>query len=358
MRVTTCLVAAGALLGLGGRLVAAQGSIFPDGLISYLTSLNLTKYVAAGAFIGNTTEGQTLRTLLASGQPLTLLAGSEIAWNGVKPFFSTDPVWVGQALAYQIIPGNISIPNIAIAPENSVYETALKDPTVVHLLGGKPQNIGFVTNSSGTYVTNQNDWPARIEAVNVYQNFLIYTISAVVDLPPQTKDALTSDLFTWTANLTLLAQYAPASIIQAVYNPPSITLFAPNNAAITAALTSGKITAAQITTVILNHIINGTVVFTGHPQANYTSAAGETITVGTGGSFGNVVYYKGSVVADIIHPDIITQNGVLHIIDQVLPETIANATIANSAYSAATKSATATIPAGSPERRRRFVGLF
>lgn len=189
----------------------------------------------------------------------------------------------------------------------------------------------------------------------MYQ-ILIHVVSTVVDLPPQTKDALTSDQFDWTSNLTSLAKFAPPNITERIYNTPSITLFAPTNQALIDAITyhhvSPTINGTDLDNLILNHIINGSVVFTGHPQTNYTSAAGEAITVGKGGAYGNVVYYKGSLVANIVHPDIITQNGVLHLIDAVLPVTKKDDGAASSAYSVATHTATATVPVGSPERRR------
>jgi hypothetical protein len=178
---------------------------------------------------------------------------------------------------------------------------------------------------------------------------LIHVVTAVVDLPPSMKDALTSNQFNWTANLTSLVQRTPPPILQRIENTPSVTFFAPINQAFNR--TSVIINGTDIDNLILNHVINGSVVFTGHPQTNYTSAAGETLTFGTGGAFGNVVYYQGNLVANIVHPDIITQNGVLHLIDAVLPVTARDDGAASSAYSVATLSATATVPAGTPLRR-------
>lgn len=183
-------------------------------------------------------------------------------------------------------------------------------------------------------------------------------MSAVVDLPPAPNDALTSSIFDWTANLTSLANFVPAPILERVENSQSITLFAPINSALVQAVALGHIPAnlngTALDNLILNHVINGTVVFTGAPQKNYISAAGETITIGKGGAYGNVAYYRGQAVADIVHPDIVIQNGVLHIVDVLMYATDENSLAASSAFSAATASATHTQAPPSKRGSSRF----
>ena len=152
---------------------------------------------------------------------------------------------------------------------------------------------------------------------------LIHVVTAVIDLPPQTKDALTSDEFGWTANLSLTSTLAPPDIVARIFNSPSITLFVPTNQALVDALARQRISlpmnGTALNNLVLGHVISGSVVFTGHGQSNYTSVVGETITISPGSQLGFAVYSKGKFSANIIHPDIITQNGVMHLIDAVLP---------------------------------------
>jgi len=156
-----------------------------------------------------------------------------------------------------------------------------------------------------------------------FQNINILFISSVIDLPPSFTYALTDPSQTWAPQFTSLAPLIPGSLYNTLSTTPSVTIFAPNNDAIADAMAHGRISsstnASEIHDLLLNHVIEGTVVFTGSPQTNYVSAGGQSITVGTGGAFGNVVYYKGELVADIVHGNVIIQNGVLHVIDRVLP---------------------------------------
>ena len=130
---------------------------------------------------------------------------------------------------------------------------------------------------------------------------------------------------------------------------PSLTIFAPIDQAFIYAQKIGLVPTTTNSTFIqdllLNHIINGTVVTTGFPQKNYTSAGGQTITVGTGGlsdGSGSVVYYRGEHVANIVYGDIIIQNGICHLIDVVLPNAANDPQKARQAESSYIQEATST----------------
>lgn len=313
---------------------AAFNETFLEGLLNELTSLNLTTLVGAATSIANIPAGVALLDALSNGKPATLLAPTNFAWAGVNPAFSGNPDWVAQALAYHIIPEHVNVSSIARVPQGgtSVHPTLLTDPSIVYL-DGKPQNINFnldPTTNKTVIVSNQDKFFPVIQATHTYQNIQILTISSVVDLPPSLYFALQpSTTYPWVQNLTTLTSTAPASALQNITNTPATTFFAPTNEAFANAAagygglpTSNgalNLNESEWATLLQNHAIFGSVVFSGAKQTNFTSGAGETITVGTGGAYGNAVYYKGEVVANIIRADIVTQSGVLHIIDAVLP---------------------------------------
>ena len=142
-----------------------------------------------------------------------------------------------------------------------------------------------------------------------------------MDLPPSTESLLTLPSIAQSHELTTLVSHLPSSLLTTLSLSPTVTFFAPINQAFIDALASGHISPTTSPSVYLdlfeNHIINGTLVFSGSPQTNYTSAGGEQLTVGTGGlsdGSGSVVYYRGDQVANIVYGDIITQNGQSHVV--------------------------------------------
>ncbi|KAF8298308.1 hypothetical protein DL93DRAFT_2173623 [Clavulina sp. PMI_390] len=319
------------------------------GLLNTLHGLNLTSLVGAATTVANTTGGARLLSLLENNSSaITLFAPSNAAFAGVNPYFANDPVWLQQALAYHVVPESVDVDSIPTSPDNAIYPTALNDPSVVKHFGEIPQYLGLVKAGNKTLITNQNNWPCIVLKTTSYQNVLIHVISTVIDLPPAMLDALTLPSYPWTANLTTLVALSGTSSDSAIATSKDITIFAPNNQAITDAISHGRISsspnATTVAALISNHIVNGTILFTGKDQADYTSAGGETITFGKGGAFGYVVYYKGELVANVIQGDIITQNGVLHIIDAVLPEFETNGAAASSAWSSELAAATSTAP--------------
>ncbi|KAJ8082757.1 hypothetical protein PM082_008613 [Marasmius tenuissimus] len=127
------------------------------------------------------------------------------------------------------------------------------------------------------------------------------------------------------------------------------TFFVPNNAALQAAQSTlaslqGNATALQI--VLGNHIINGSTLYS-TTLTNTTSASGEPLTFSTNSS-GTFVSSGNSASAQIVNTNILTKNGVLHIIDRVLANTESNPEAASSAFNEATSTAGQTSSATGP----------
>lgn len=146
-------------------------------------------------------------------------------------------------------------------------------------------------------------------------------MSAVVDLPPQLNDFLTLPNYGENANVkTLTAIVKATPNITQLTTAQDITVFLPSDSAFAAAVAkygpSALSNLTEVTNVLKDHVIQGHAIFTGANQTSYTTAAGNSLTVGLGGTSsvtGTVVFFSGYNVANIVEPNIILQNGVAHV---------------------------------------------
>lgn len=158
-------------------------------------------------------------------------------------------------------------------------------------------------------------------------NLQAYVLSAVLDPPPPLPDALSS------TNLTAFQAAAQqTSYLDSLESAHGITVFAPSNEAIALALANNTDlkNISTLTAVIKDHVINGTSAYSTQFPLNATSASGEQLTIITNSS--GAFISSGSSTAKIIQPDILTSNGVVHVIDGVLLNVATNQTAASSAY--------------------------
>ncbi len=217
-------------------------------------------------------------------------------------------------------------------------------------------------------------------------NLLVYIIDQVLALP-QTISQVAGTLFP-----SLAGVIQQAGILGPLEAIKGVTIFAPNDAAIAGVMSAlGSLNQTDIATILANHVggvpqgpfgslrltapswpppaqvINGSVVYsTQLASANYTSAAGERFMFTTNSSGAYVM--SGTASAKIVQPNIVVANGVIHVsirrpdyrgpptltppplprqlIDNVLVNTAANMSAADSAQSSYSMAATATSAGG------------
>ena len=164
-------------------------------------------------------------------------------------------------------------------------------------------------------------------------NLQVYVIPQVLSLP-QSIGTVAGELLP-----SLAGVISQSGLLEPLEAANAITVFAPNDAALGAIQsTLGQLNSTQIQTVLANHVINGTVVYsTELTSSNYTSAAGEPFTFMSNSSGAYVM--SGNSTARIVQSDIIIDNGVVHVIDSVLANTQANPSAAESAYTSNTAAA-------------------
>ncbi|UZJ51411.1 hypothetical protein CBS101457_000731 [Exobasidium rhododendri] len=311
-------------------------------LLNGLKAANLTAMAALA-----TTHAQAMLPFLMSPDNKTIFVPSnEAVANASAQFGNASAKVIEAILSYHIINDTVTIKGLPDAFDyNIVLPTFLNNTAYTRLPKGakqvvvleKPNTkepIDIKFGSGDVHFATTLDGPA-------VGNIQIQTVDKVM-MPPAnftSMAALDGDLKAFNVALTQL------NLSTAVNTIKGITLFAPITAAI--AKVQDQISAAphnDTVNVFLNHIINGTILYSpqlpaseeenesgsdseSHKTTNVTTAGGAALSF-TYGKDGKVLITSGDSSAKIIRSDVLLDNGVIHYIDTVLANPLANATAA------------------------------
>ncbi|KAJ9126127.1 hypothetical protein QFC24_002400 [Naganishia onofrii] len=336
----TALLATASITAYGQAVDMA----YVTAVITALNAANLTSLAGAAQAVANTTEGAAFLASLP-GSNKTLFAPTNEAFAGVPESVSSNTTLLANILSYHVLNTSISPSQIAKDPSHTIARSLYRN---MMLPGNQSQAVVF-NLANDTQTGNQSlAFPYQNNAT-VYgattpvsaANFMIYPIYSVLSLPGTLAEVATAAL------PSLAGLVTQAGLLEPLSQAKGITVFAPNDAAISAAgALVGTLNATQIQTVLANHVINGTVVYsTLLASANYTSAGGEPFKFMTNATGAFVT--SGNTTAQIVAADIPIANGVVHIIDRVLANPVGNTAAAQSAASSYAAAATATTSGGS-----------
>ncbi|KAJ2995836.1 hypothetical protein NUW54_g7316 [Trametes sanguinea] len=250
-------------------------------------------------------------------------------------------------------------------PNTTLGRTLLSDPTYVQLEGNKSQVVAWAIRADQkVHVLNQRN-DSTVLNTTTAGNITINTVDHVLVIPESLSETIPADNISLTGVETALRsvqlptfnsttnQTGSSSLFDILNSQlHGFTFFAPNTSAIqdaSSALSGLQSNTTALQALFQNHIINGTTVYSPLLAGqNYTSAAGEPLSFSFNGT-GHFVT-SGNVTAQIIQPDVLLPNGVIHVIDRVLTNTEtdsgAASSAASSASSVATQSTSATAPIG------------
>ncbi|GAA6026292.1 hypothetical protein JCM11491_002508, partial [Sporobolomyces phaffii] len=259
-------------------LASAQNSTgYAAGLLQALQSANLTTLASLA-----TANAATLLPLLQSGNH-TLFAPSDSAFAALTENVTSNESLVAATLMYHIYYGAYAPSNLSA--NHTIARSALNSSTYVNLPSNASQVAVFTSGGAG-----QNNQSATVvqatsnvtsTAYTKYENLDVYIIDEVLSIPGNlTAVATEAGLTSLTGALT---QYA-SSAIPALTSAKGITVFAPVNSAFeSAASLIGTLNQTAIADVLLNHVINGTVVYSPLVAngSNATSAGGATLSFST-----------------------------------------------------------------------------
>ncbi|KAF5346433.1 hypothetical protein D9758_012767 [Tetrapyrgos nigripes] len=324
---TLSLLAGAAVLPLS----LAQ-SLDANAIIQALRSAGLNSLAEAATSINSTEIGISLFTALLSGQNVTVFAPTDQAFSNAQSRLggaSTNDV--AEVLAYHVLLGNYSSPTTAntiissTSPNVTIARTFLNASDEVRLEGNKSQVLAWTRQGDAVTFINQNT-TTTVQNVTHVSNITLAVIDQVLAIPRDIHSVIESN-----SNLSAIEPVFGTqttgpngdnqALIDVLEDQRGITIFVPNNDAVIQA-NATLLQLAQNTTALLsvlgNHIINGTSVYSPSitDGAKLTSSRGEELsfTVNATGVF----VTSGNATAQIVQTDLLTENGVLHIINGVL----------------------------------------
>ncbi|MCA9555338.1 MAG: fasciclin domain-containing protein [Myxococcales bacterium] len=257
----------------------------------------------AGGFdtlLGALDDAGLTSTLQGTG-PFTVFAPTDAAFTALGDISGVDGAVVTNILLTHVVSGKLD--SAAVAAAASVDTLANTSAAVD--ASGTPVTVGGAALSADT---------VDVEA----SNGIIHAMDAVI-VPPTILEVAAA-----TADLSSLVTAVGTATLGAAVDPDTlagdgpITVFAPTNAAFTAAGIDVTVATSTLTAVLTHHVVAGQYVSGDLTDGQTLTAANGTLTVNVAGD-GSVSITDGQGnTVNVVGADIRTLSGVVHVIDGVL----------------------------------------
>ena len=247
-------------------------------------------------------QANLVTTLQGTG-PFTVFAPTDAAFTAAGIDLSTfdtdaENATLVDILTYHVVSG-------------SVASTALTDGLTATALNG--DNVTFTVNAAGVQVNDANVVTADVAA----SNGIIHVIDKVLMPPADLVDIPTVATGTGI-HTALVAALTQANLVSTLQGTGPFTVFAPTDAAFTAAgidLSTFDTDAenATLVDILTYHVVSGSV-------ASTALTDGLTATALNGDNVTFTVNAAGVQVndANVVTADVAASNGIIHVIDKVL----------------------------------------
>lgn len=182
----------------------------------------------------------------------------------------------------------------------------MADPSYVEL-GGQGQVLDVAKSGDGVWVYFGAGSAKVILADVLCSNGVVHVVDSVIMLPLSTPDtAVASKLNTLAKALT------KAGLLDAIDTTPSITVFAPTDAAFEALGDLDKIPLDTLTAVLKYHVVPAVAYSVDVANGTVPTLLGKNLNI----TVGTDIKINGDT--EVIALDILTKNGVVHVINKVL----------------------------------------
>ncbi len=255
-----------------------------------------------------------LATTLSGTGPFTVFAPTNAAFAALlaelgvtKEALLANQALLTAVLTYHVLPAKV---------EASAVPGVLGQP-ITTVQGG----VFKIESNSGLKITDGRNRVATITATDVAaSNGVIHVIDKVI--LPADKTIVQTAIASAPEFTLLVEAVQAADLVDALSAAGPFTVFAPTNAAFAAALTELGTTkealfanTALLTAVLTYHVVPGRVFKAQVPlNTPITTLQGATLTVGSDLAISDQAGRKASIVAT----DVMTSNGVIHVIDKVI----------------------------------------
>ncbi|WQF82641.1 Putative FAS1 domain-containing protein [Colletotrichum destructivum] len=260
---------------------------------------------------------------LPSYDGVTIIAPSNAAFENIPGtqlngiWNESDPSIAVPILEYHILQGTVSTSALESGP-SVLHSSLLQDPAWTNVTGGQnvmvnkqPGNVTVFTSSEGIRTT-------QVEADIKFAGGLIQVVDNLMIPPARLEN--TTDSFQLPAFLGALYT---ARLLPSLSERKNVTIFAPRNEAFQRVAGSLRDLDEDAVRNILNyHVVTGRILASSDLKngTNLTTLSRQDLNVIRSG---NNLFLNS---AQIVQPDILLANGILHIVDNVLNPNAASAT--------------------------------
>ncbi|KAI0146409.1 FAS1 domain-containing protein [Xylariaceae sp. FL1272] len=260
------------------------------------------------SLLANSSLSQSLDSL----SNVTILAPNNDALSAVLNSADTSvslsaPGYIDALLSYHILNGTYYTSNITNS--STFLPTHLANTTYTNITGGQVVEAARVNDN----VTFFSALKLNSTVVTPDLNFTggtVHIINSLLFIPGNITDTLIGSNLTAAAGALEAVNSLPSSL----GNTQDITIFAPNNDAFNAIGTvASNLTTDQLSSILGYHVLNGTVA--------YSSDLSNSTVIAADGTNLTISVIDGTVFvndARVTVPNILLENGVCHVIDQVL----------------------------------------
>jgi uncharacterized surface protein with fasciclin (FAS1) repeats len=288
-----------------------------NGVVHVLNAVVLPNQTVADVALGSTAH----TTLVAAVIEARLLPALTNPFSQLTVFAPTNDAFTAALTALNITAGQL-----LASPD-------LENILLYHVLGAEVVSGDLTNGQIAAPLNTDNTLKVTIDGANVFinqaqvttaniqaDNGVVHVLNAVV-LPAETVAdvALGS-----TAHTTLVAAVVEARLLPALTNPfASLTVFAPTNTAFDNLATAlgtnlaGILANPELEDILLYHVVGSEVLSTALVNGPVATLNGQSVTINL---MSGVMVNNATVTA----ADLLSDNGVVHVIDAVLVPSLAN----------------------------------